>query len=102
MPEIKVEYVNKMCEFRVIRGLCGRIAWNLRNSLEFLRVLCRGRPLKHNVNRSTIDVNFASFVEYVGEWSEFCLIRSNFLEFSVDRQRSEIIIHDNTLIIHKH
>ena len=43
-----IEKVSKMCEFCLIRGLCGRIARNLRNSLEFYRVLCRSRYLKHN------------------------------------------------------
>ena len=51
-----------------------RTARNLRNSLEFPSVLCRGRPLKHNINRLIIGVNFAQFAEYVGELSEFCLI----------------------------
>ena len=78
VPEIKVEYVNKMCEFRVIHGLCGRIAQNLHNSLEFLRVLCRRRCLKHNRNRLIIGANFVQFAEYISELSGFCLICLNF------------------------
>ena len=43
-----IENFSKMCEFCLIHGLCGRIARNLRNSLEFYRVLCQSRYLKHN------------------------------------------------------
>ena len=70
--------VSKFGEFHVVCGLCGWTAWNLRSSLEFLRVLCRGRPLKHNINRLIIGANFAQIAEYVGELSEFCLICLNF------------------------
>ena len=51
--------VNKWCEFRVICGLCGQTARNLHDPLEFLKVLCWGRCLKH--------------AEYIGELSRFCL-----------------------------
>ena len=53
-----------MCEFRVIRGLCGQTVRNLHDPLEFLKVLCWGRCLKH--------------AEYIGELSGFCF---NLFEF---------------------
>ena len=80
VPEIKVEYVNKMCEFRVIRGLCGRTVWNLHNLLEFYRVLCWGRCLKHNTNRLISGANFVQFAEYIGKLRGFCLICLNFAQ----------------------
>ena len=62
-----------MCEFHVVRGLCGRTARNLRNSLEFCRVLCRGRCLKHDVKCA----NFAEFADCEGELRRICVIRWN-------------------------
>ena len=33
----------------------------------------------------------------MGEWSEFCLIRWNFREFSADGQASEIIMYSGSI-----
>ena len=62
----------------MICGLCGRIARNLHNALEFLSFLCWGRPLKYNINGLIIGANFASFTGCVGELRGICIIRWNF------------------------